>query len=181
MEVASTTAPVLLANFPGVDPTVPVGLAARLRAAGIGAEVFPEPIQVGKQMGYGSTRGHKLAVIVGPDEIGRRVRGDRVEVVRCRERAPVDHGRRERTAAEAAPCRPHDEEAPVDERGGRSLGVAVETVTRGAGQTGGGAGALAVSKATASTGAPGSMVTTVPEPASRPAKPVSARIRPFGG
>ena len=46
----------------------PVRLAARLRAAGIGAEVFPDPIQIGKQMGYGSTRGHKLAVIVGPDE-----------------------------------------------------------------------------------------------------------------
>lgn len=46
----------------------PVALAARLRAAGLGAEVFPEPLQVGKQMGYGSARGHKLAVIVGPDE-----------------------------------------------------------------------------------------------------------------
>ena len=35
---------------------------------GIGAEVFPDPLQIGKQMGYGSTRGHKFAVIVGPDE-----------------------------------------------------------------------------------------------------------------
>jgi histidyl-tRNA synthetase len=69
----SATAPILLANFPGVDPAVPVKLAARLRAAGIGAEVFPEPIQVGKQMGYGSTRGHALAVIVGPDEQARQV------------------------------------------------------------------------------------------------------------
>ena len=48
-------------------------LAARLRAAGIGAEVFPDPIQIGKQMGYGSTRGHRLAVIVGPDEHARQV------------------------------------------------------------------------------------------------------------
>ena len=62
----------LVANFPGVDPAVPVRLAARLRAAGIGAEVFPDPIQIGKQMGYGSTRGHKLAVIVGPDEQAQR-------------------------------------------------------------------------------------------------------------
>ena len=38
----------------------------------MGAEVFPEPIQVGKQMGYGSTRGHRLAVIVGPDELARQ-------------------------------------------------------------------------------------------------------------
>jgi histidyl-tRNA synthetase len=43
-------------------------MAARLRSTGLGAEVYPEPIQIGKQMGYGSTRGHKLAVIVGPDE-----------------------------------------------------------------------------------------------------------------
>ena len=62
------TAPVLVANFPGVDPKVPVGLAARLRLADIGAEVYPEAITVGKQMGYGSSRGHLLAVIVGPDE-----------------------------------------------------------------------------------------------------------------
>ena len=65
---STATAPVLVANFPGVDPTVPFGLAARIRAAGTGAEVYPEPISVGKQMGYGSTRGHLIAVIVGPDE-----------------------------------------------------------------------------------------------------------------
>ena len=52
--------PVLVANFPGVDPAIPFNIAARLRKAGIGAEVFPDPIQVGKQMGYGSSRGHKV-------------------------------------------------------------------------------------------------------------------------
>lgn len=69
----ATTAPVLVANFPGIDPTVPARLASRLRASGTGAEVFPEPLQIGKQMGYGSARGHKLAVIVGPDEQAREV------------------------------------------------------------------------------------------------------------
>jgi histidyl-tRNA synthetase len=64
---------VLVANFPGTDPVIPFRLAARLRAAGIGAEVYPDPIQIGKQMGYGSGRGHKLAVIVGPDEAARGV------------------------------------------------------------------------------------------------------------
>ena len=68
----STTVPVLVANFPGVDPAVPVAIAARLRRAGVGAEVYPDPIQVGKQMGYGSTRGHRVAVIVGPDERDQR-------------------------------------------------------------------------------------------------------------
>jgi histidyl-tRNA synthetase len=68
----ATTVPVLVANFPGTSPAVPVKLAARLRAAGIGAEVFPDPIPIGKQMGYGSSRGHRLAVIVGPDEEARQ-------------------------------------------------------------------------------------------------------------
>jgi histidyl-tRNA synthetase len=50
-----------------------VRLGARLRAAGIGAEVFPEAIPLGKQLGYGSSRGYKLAVIVGPDEQANQV------------------------------------------------------------------------------------------------------------
>ena len=65
---ASTMVPVLFPNFPGADARHAVRLAARLRAAGIGAEVYPDPIQAGKQLQYGSTRGHRLAVIVGPAE-----------------------------------------------------------------------------------------------------------------
>ncbi len=69
---ASTT-PVLVTYFQGTNPTVPFRMAAQLRAAGIGAEVYPDPISIGKQMGYGSSRGHKLAVIVGPDEEAGKV------------------------------------------------------------------------------------------------------------
>ena len=69
----TTTAPVLVANFPGTDPAIPFKMAARLRAVGIGAEVFPDSIPIGKQLGYGSRRGHKLGVIVGPDEQARQV------------------------------------------------------------------------------------------------------------
>src|SRR5206468_4987337 len=36
---SAATAPVLVAQFPGTDPAIPVRLAARLRAVGIGAEV----------------------------------------------------------------------------------------------------------------------------------------------
>jgi len=64
----ATMVPVLLPNFPGADPRHVFSLAARLRAIGIGAEVYPDPIQAGKQLQYGSTRGHRLAVIVGPTE-----------------------------------------------------------------------------------------------------------------
>jgi histidyl-tRNA synthetase len=73
LKSTGTTTAVLLANFPGTDPIIPFRLAARLRKTGIGAEVYPEPIQIGKQMGYGSSRGHKLAVIVGPDEASGEV------------------------------------------------------------------------------------------------------------
>ncbi|RUL87638.1 histidine--tRNA ligase [Tautonia sociabilis] len=83
---SSTTVPVLVANFPGVSPTIPVRLAARLRAAGVGAEVYPEPIPIGKQMGYGSTRGHAVAVIVGPDEERSQVFNLRVLATRQEDR-----------------------------------------------------------------------------------------------
>lgn len=73
LKETSTTAPVLIANFPGGDVSTLVKLAGRLRKAGIGAEVFPEPVQVGKQLGYGSARGHRLGIIVGPDEQAKGV------------------------------------------------------------------------------------------------------------
>jgi histidyl-tRNA synthetase len=73
LKSSGTTTAVLLANLAGTDPLIPFRMAARLRNAGIGAEVYPEPVQIGKQMGYGSSRGHKLAVIVGPDEAAREV------------------------------------------------------------------------------------------------------------
>ncbi len=69
----ATSTPVLVANFPGTNPAVAFKLAARLRKSGIGAEIYPDAIAIGKQMGYGSSRGHKLAVIVGPDEQARQV------------------------------------------------------------------------------------------------------------
>ncbi len=65
---AQVETPVLVGYFPGTRPTTPFQLAARLRAAGIGAEVYPEPISIGKQLAHGSTRGRLLGVIVGPDE-----------------------------------------------------------------------------------------------------------------
>jgi len=88
---AATTAPVLVANFPEVGPATAFGLAARLRASGIGAEVFPDAIQLGKQLGYGSAHGHKVAVIVGPDERDRKVFNLRDLVTRKEVRAiPFD-------------------------------------------------------------------------------------------
>jgi histidyl-tRNA synthetase len=73
LKAKAATAAVLVANFPGCNPAVAFRMAARLRGAGIGAEVYPDPIPIGKQMGYGSSRGHQLAVIIGPDEEGKQV------------------------------------------------------------------------------------------------------------
>jgi histidyl-tRNA synthetase len=73
LKSAATSTPVLVANFPGTNPAVAFAMATRLRKAGIGAEVYPDSISIGKQMGYGSSRGHALAVIVGPDEVARQV------------------------------------------------------------------------------------------------------------
>ena len=68
LKAKASAAPILIADFPGGSETTAVRLASILRAAGIGAEVYPDPIQIGKQMGYGTARGHRFAVIVGPDE-----------------------------------------------------------------------------------------------------------------
>jgi histidyl-tRNA synthetase len=73
LQASSTTAPVLVVQFPGIDPAIPFAAAARLRAAGLGAEIYPDPISLGKQLGYGSSRGHTLAVIIGPDEASNHV------------------------------------------------------------------------------------------------------------
>ncbi len=70
---SSATTPVLVTLFQGTNPRVAFGMAARLRASGIGAEVYPDAISIGKQMQYGSQHGHKLAVIVGPDEEAEQV------------------------------------------------------------------------------------------------------------
>ena len=73
MKEPVTAVPVLVPTLGGVDPRVAMRLAARLRAVGIGAEVYPDPIAMGKQLQYGSARGHRVAVIVGPDEAGSDV------------------------------------------------------------------------------------------------------------
>jgi len=72
LKSATTTVPVLVANFPGTDPVSPLQWPRGCGALGIGAEVYPDPIPIGKQMGYGSSRGHRLAVIVGPDEMAKQ-------------------------------------------------------------------------------------------------------------
>jgi histidyl-tRNA synthetase len=43
-------------------------LAAALRRAGLGVELYPEPKKLGQQLGYADRRGFRFALIVGGDE-----------------------------------------------------------------------------------------------------------------
>lgn len=43
-------------------------LAAELRAAGLGVEVYPEPKKLGKQLQYADKRGFRIALVAGDDE-----------------------------------------------------------------------------------------------------------------
>lgn len=44
-------------------------LAAQLRAAGIGVELYPEPRKLGKQLKYADQRGFRVALIAGENEL----------------------------------------------------------------------------------------------------------------
>ena len=68
LEGRSASAPVFLAFFDGERASDYVALAARLRAAGVAVELYPEPRKLGAQLKYADRRGHRLAIIVGPDE-----------------------------------------------------------------------------------------------------------------
>jgi histidyl-tRNA synthetase len=48
-------------------------LAALIRAAGIGCEVFPEPKRLGQQLKYADRRGFRVALIAGADEFNSGV------------------------------------------------------------------------------------------------------------
>ena len=62
------TADIFVALF--VEERTPdyLALAARLRAAGLSVELYPEPRKLGAQMKYADRRGHRLAVIIGEIE-----------------------------------------------------------------------------------------------------------------
>ena len=44
-------------------------LAANLRAAGLGVEVYPEPKKLGQQLRYADRRGFRVALVAGEDEL----------------------------------------------------------------------------------------------------------------
>lgn len=68
-----TPAPVLVVQFAAARLGAYQKMARALRAAGIGAEVYPEAKKPGAQFKYADQRGFKLALIAGPDEFTRGV------------------------------------------------------------------------------------------------------------
>ena len=61
-------APVFIVQFSADRIGEYQAMARRLRAAGIGAEVYPDPKKIGQQFQYAEKRGHKIGLIAGPDD-----------------------------------------------------------------------------------------------------------------
>jgi histidyl-tRNA synthetase len=73
LPTGAAVAPVLIVQF-SVDRLGDYQRLGRaLRTAGIGAEVYPEARKIGQQLQYAERRGHRLAVIAGPEEFAERV------------------------------------------------------------------------------------------------------------
>ena len=64
----STPAPVFIPYFDPNRLDDYLRLAASVRAAGIGVEVFPEPKKLGQQLKYADRRGFKVALVAGESE-----------------------------------------------------------------------------------------------------------------
>jgi histidyl-tRNA synthetase len=66
-------APVLIVQFVADSLGAYHQMGRTLRAAGIGAEVYPDAKKVGQQLQYAERRGFRVALIAGPDEFAQGV------------------------------------------------------------------------------------------------------------
>lgn len=64
----ATPAPAFIAYFAAERLHDYLKLAAALRVAGIGAELYPEPKRLGQQLKYADRRGFRVALVAGDDE-----------------------------------------------------------------------------------------------------------------
>ncbi len=71
IEPIRASAPVLVTYFEKTGFHDYLKLAGTLRAAGIGAELYPEAKKLGAQLKYASQRGFRAAIIAGPDELAK--------------------------------------------------------------------------------------------------------------
>lgn len=68
IEKVATPAPVLIVYFDKTRLADYLRLAAAIRAAGIGVELYPEPKKMGQQLKYADRRGFRVALIAGENE-----------------------------------------------------------------------------------------------------------------
>lgn len=68
VEKVATPAPVFLAYFAESRLHDYLQLASRVRAAGMGVELYPEAKRLGQQLKYADRRGFRVALIIGDDE-----------------------------------------------------------------------------------------------------------------
>ncbi len=68
LEKVQTTAEVFIPFFDSERRNDYLQIAAKLRAAGIGVEFFPDAKKLGKQLQYANRRGFRIALILGGDE-----------------------------------------------------------------------------------------------------------------
>jgi histidyl-tRNA synthetase len=73
LKTSSTPAAVLLVQFSAERLGDYAKMARRLRAEGIGVEVYPEARKIGQQLQYAERRGFRVALIAGPDEFSQSV------------------------------------------------------------------------------------------------------------
>ena len=73
LDKSAAPAPVLLVQFSSELLGRYERMARTLRAAGIGAEVYPEAKKLGQQLQYAERRGFRVALIAGPDEFAKQV------------------------------------------------------------------------------------------------------------
>lgn len=73
IEKVATPAPVLIAYFDKDRRDDYLRLAAAIREAGIGVELYPEPKKVGQQLKYADRRGFRVALIAGENEFAAGV------------------------------------------------------------------------------------------------------------
>ncbi len=68
-----TPAPVFIPFFDADKLAVYLKIAADLRAAGVGVEVYPEPKKLGVQLKYADKKGFRFAILAGEEELARGV------------------------------------------------------------------------------------------------------------
>jgi histidyl-tRNA synthetase len=72
LQKTATPAPVFIPYFDAARLHDYLRLAAAVRAAGMGVEVYPEPKKLGQQLKYADRRGFRVALVAGENEFAAK-------------------------------------------------------------------------------------------------------------